>query len=418
VTSVQSNHLSYGDVLPGGQVNISGGYIVLAPGSVIDVSGAAGLSTLQSAGSGQADLIAALSHRRMFPAASAGGTISISANLGAILEGTLLGKSGGANAAGGTLNLTLSGHGAALVDDAYVPSGDWPAIENTYTVLEPTVAPFYLSNAQIGTPGTDLGLFGASGTNLANLPRVDAYMPVSVQMVQNGGFASLSLSAPPGLQTPDPLTNSGYGYVTFSGSTSLTLPGQLTLNTGTIIVPNNTTQTLAANYIQWDNTAGGSVQPGASAGTGTLNIVANTVDLIGNLAVQGAKTTSLTVSGDLRLTGVLPAIVPTTLPQLQGTLVSAGELDFHRYRIHAELGDQNRLHRERRSAHCTAFGRRGAERPCSRHRAGRDAGRAYGQHQSGRDRPERHHDACLHQFRRPVQPECDSPRRARRVELC
>jgi hypothetical protein len=212
VTSVQSIHLAYEDVLPGGQVN--GGYVVLAPRSVIDVSGAAGFSTLQAAGSGQADLIAALSHRRTFPVVSAGGTISISATLGAILEGTLLGKGGGANVAGGTLNLSLSGHGGALADSAYVPSGDWPAIENTYIVLEPTVAPFYLSDAQIGRPGTDFGLFGAPGTNLANLPRVDAYMPVSVQMVQNGGFASLILSAPPGLPTSDPLTNSGYGHVT------------------------------------------------------------------------------------------------------------------------------------------------------------------------------------------------------------
>src|SRR5262249_7295310 len=47
----QRNGAIFDDVLPGGQVKISGNYIVLVPGSLIDVSGASGISTLQAAGS-------------------------------------------------------------------------------------------------------------------------------------------------------------------------------------------------------------------------------------------------------------------------------------------------------------------------------------------------------------------------------
>jgi filamentous hemagglutinin len=130
VTSLQSNRLPYEDVLPGGQVTITGGYIVLASGSVIDVSGATGLSTLQAAGSGGPNPIGALLHPNSFPVGSAGGTISLSTNLGAVLEGALSAH-GGSNAAGGTLNVTLGVYG-------YDPATGLPEAQNTSIILEPT----------------------------------------------------------------------------------------------------------------------------------------------------------------------------------------------------------------------------------------------------------------------------------------
>ena len=311
VSLAQNNGLVFDDVLPAGSVNLSGGYIVLAPGSIVDVSGASGISSLQAAGSGAAG---AVSRSRTFAAASGAGTISISAVLGAVLEGSLRGQGGGAGTTGGTLNVTLAGHGYDPSNGT--PSGPWSASENTFIIIEPSVlGSHYLSNAQIGTPGT----------NLATFP-IDAAIPLSTQMVQDGGFANLILNTPPGTQSPNAVNNTGYGYITFSGNTALTLPGQLILNTGTIVVPTNTTQTLTADYIQWANTALDSVQPGAAAGVGVLNFVASNMDLVGDLAVQGAKITSLTVSGDLRLTGTTS--VSTSSPQLQGVLVSEGELDF------------------------------------------------------------------------------------------
>jgi hypothetical protein len=248
-STVQSNNLPFNDALPGGQVTVSGGYVVLVPDSVIDVSGASGLSSLGAAGSGNpfGGRIAGASTASTFPVASAGGTVSISAVLGAILEGKLLGQSGGGNASGGTLNVALAPHGGSA-EDPTTNGGPWPNTEDTYIVLEQTISasPYYLSKSQIG---------------VRSFPSIDAHIPVSVQMVASGGFASLVLNAPSSA-TADPIRNAGNGYITFSGNTSL-LPQQsgqptldtLTLNTGTIIVPDNTTQTLGANYIQWNNKA-------------------------------------------------------------------------------------------------------------------------------------------------------------------
>ena len=106
IVQPQSNGLPYDDVLPGGQVSVSGGDIILAPGSLIDVSGTSGISSLEPAGS--------VSTRALFgsagllgtsPVSSAAGTIAISAVIGGVLEGNLLGESGGGDAAGGTLSL-------------------------------------------------------------------------------------------------------------------------------------------------------------------------------------------------------------------------------------------------------------------------------------------------------------------------
>ena len=127
------------DVLPGGQVTISGGDIILAPGSVIDVSGTSGLSSFAAAGSGPpAGSSVFVLPDQTYAAFSAGGTISISAQVGAVLEGALSGASGGSNAAGGTLSLTLAAHGGNPSNGGQT-GGIWPAIENTYIVVQSTL---------------------------------------------------------------------------------------------------------------------------------------------------------------------------------------------------------------------------------------------------------------------------------------
>jgi hypothetical protein len=106
-----NNRLVFSDVLAGGTVTLSGGDIILAPGSTIDVSGASGHATLAAAGVfGFGGGIGAQSAVVTSTVWSAGGTISISAVLGAVLEGTLVGRSGGGNAAGGTLQVSLTPH--------------------------------------------------------------------------------------------------------------------------------------------------------------------------------------------------------------------------------------------------------------------------------------------------------------------
>src|SRR5262249_49987721 len=162
----QSRGSPYYDVLPGGQVTVSGGDIILAPGSRIDGSGASGFASLAAAGSGSifSGQLFALNPAATSPVSSAGGTISISAVLGGALEGELLGASGGGNAAGGTLSLSLAAHGPGAVTD--VPGGYWPAIENTYITFWQSLQP--------GDSDYVSGAFLQPGNNPSRTPINDA----------------------------------------------------------------------------------------------------------------------------------------------------------------------------------------------------------------------------------------------------
>jgi filamentous hemagglutinin len=313
----QSNGSLFSDVLPGGVVSVSGGDLVLARGSVIDVSGAAGQSTLLAAGAFNGGSSLGFGSRLLStaPIASDGGTISISAVLGAALEGTLLGQAGGAGAVGGTLSVAMAVHdfivyapsGASI--PVNIPTGFWPAGEPTTITLQPTV-----SDSQI-KPGD---------ANVAT--KLNANIPLSTTMISSGGFGSLTLITPS--------ADSGeQGYVTFSktSNVSLSLPGQLTILGSTIMAPPGMTDTLSANYVLWlNNGALGQANVGAVDPTQAkswLSIIANTVDLVGNLGVQGANNTTLfDVSGDLRLSGV------TTNPT--GSLMAAGDLIFEAGQIY------------------------------------------------------------------------------------
>ena len=92
-------------------------------------------------------------------------------------------------------------------------------------------------------------------------------------MVAAGGFGSLVLNTP-----SDDIVNSqggtipADGFVTFSGNTALSLPNQLVINAGTIIVPNGATETLRANYVQWNNTSASAVAPLILSTTQTVAI--------------------------------------------------------------------------------------------------------------------------------------------------
>ncbi|MTD94380.1 filamentous hemagglutinin N-terminal domain-containing protein [Hyphomicrobium sp. xq] len=320
----QSDGTIFSDVLAGGQVTVSGGDIVLAAGSVIDVSGTAGQSTLRAAGSfepGRPPFTDAATQAETFPVSSAGGAISISAVLGAALEGTLLGNAGGAGSAGGSLSITLAAHGGK-VDEAGVatPTGYWPAIEATNIVLQPTVGDSHI------LPGA---------ANTASL--VNAVIPVSTEMVAQGGFHSLSLTA--ASPSPDRVIGTAEGYVTFSpeADVSLALADQLIINATTIIVPDGRTERLSANYFRWQNNEGLAL-PGA--GTGSLTIAANNADLVGDLAVQGAAVTLFDIARDLRLTGrpSLSSGGQVDPTRLSGALFSAQELRIKAGQIYPTTG--------------------------------------------------------------------------------
>ena len=125
------------------------------------------------------------------------------------------------------------------------------------------------------------------------------------------GLQSFAVQAQPGLFVPGQTVT-----LTDSGNSANGM-------TGTVTSYNATTGALVVRVTS--TTGSGTPQNGWTIvpfGTGTLTIAANTVDLIGNLAVQGANLTKFNVAGDLRLTG-LPGVTTAI-----GSLTSLQELDF------------------------------------------------------------------------------------------
>src|SRR5262249_26316407 len=163
--------------------------------------------------------------------------------------------------------------------------------ENTFITIEQDLQPDH--------PGYVGGAALLPGNNPGRTPTSDANIVVSAAMVSNGGFASLILNAPAGTGG----NNLANGFVRFAGDVSLALPDQLVINTGTIIASGGI-DVLRANYIEWNNAAPGLTSGAAMPGNGSghLSIEANNVDLVGNLAVQGAAVTNFVVASDLRLT--------------------------------------------------------------------------------------------------------------------
>src|SRR6202012_4148568 len=104
-----------------------------------DVSGASGQATLAAAGSGYFSGGTLVNRPLTSTNSSAGGTISIAAVLGAVLEGNLVGRSGGGDAAGGTLSITLTPHSGSGL--SLIPIGYWPVAQNSYIVLQSTLQP-------------------------------------------------------------------------------------------------------------------------------------------------------------------------------------------------------------------------------------------------------------------------------------
>jgi hypothetical protein len=252
--------------------------------------------------------------------------------LGAALEGSLLGYGGGNGAVGGTLSVTMDSHGSKVGNppgspfvNVTIPDGFWPQVEDTFIVLQPTVG-----DSQIQP--------GAATT--ADL--LDGKIPLSTAMITSGGFGSLTLNTPGASMGPT-------AAVTFSATdnVSLTLPGQLTINSANIVVPSMRTDVLSANYFLWQQAVNESQTPGALLGaneTSSLTITANTVDLVGSLAVEGAKTTSFDVAGDLRLTALVASSAPDFVPV--GSLVSSSDLVFTAGQIYPSTGTNYTLSSE------------------------------------------------------------------------
>jgi filamentous hemagglutinin len=306
VAQLQTNDLGQrtGSVLNGGSISITAnrGYLITAPGSSLDASGtAAEVNLAQTSIAGNTiDASPTL-------IGSNGGTISLSAAEGMLLNGAVAARAGQApGAAGGVLNITLDGN---LHGNEPNGSGSAPIFPlNPRQIILSNGAPVIVS-PQYAIPDQYNGV---------------ALVPAG--MIAAGGFSALALTAT-NLFDEGSIVASATGSIVFPQNTTLQLPASIRLDAPEIMTSTGATVLLQAAYVglgYGDPQAGAQIGSSASGGQGSLQVRANLVDLIGSLGIGGFSSTTINSTGDIRFIGV-ESSGSTPLP-IQGTLLAQGSL--------------------------------------------------------------------------------------------
>lgn len=270
-----------GDVLAGGTVAIEAGNgpVVLARGSLIDVSGARGVLDLPQLVGGAPAVVRT-------EVASAAGSIVIGSGEGLFLDGELRGAAA-ASAAGGALALTFDRANR-------LPLG---APQTPRTLALRARGPALPAN--LG-PGDSLAALNGSGH-------------VNLDTVVAGGFHELALRSE--------------SRIELDGRLDATLERSLALDAPVIAARDGAAADLGAAYVLVGNTAvdrqGIAAVP--SGGSGTLALRGRLVELAGATVLQGFETIRFASSGDIRLRGVRQGVAGS---ELAGALVSGGDLAF------------------------------------------------------------------------------------------
>jgi filamentous hemagglutinin family protein len=307
-----------GNILPGGTVTITNNYspILVAPGAVINVSGAAGAFDVAELvpGGPLGSLHEVLTRQ---PVWSNAGQVNINGVTGLVFEGTLIGNGGSPLATGATLQLT--GDNNVITST----TGSVILVQDTAQALAASGSSFNFSTF-VPAVGPDSGAF-------TTIPNVSNAIVFGADTLNGSGFASL-------------IVNGGFIGTGFSGQVSLTLANSFITNTGgffatspgnlstaTASITNGASLSVSAPYIAVNGLPIGSnglPQTNSTPGTGdaTLTLSANEIDLSGFLVLQSIGQANFISTGDIRL---LPAATaPAAGNYLLGYLLTSGNLSF------------------------------------------------------------------------------------------
>lgn len=277
--------LKNAQVADAGHVSLTtqNGVLILKEGSVIDVSAA----------SGQVDLQTANGYSRQ-QVDGAAGSISLTARDGMALDGTLLGKASGKGTAG-TLNVTLGG---ALSDGTEDVNANPPLYyPNGQRVLTVTQDKTLL--ATNNTAGGNVG--NLIDTSNADKPLTNAVGKgqISQSQVSEGGFDNVSL------RVQNIVTSLKTNQIVFDNGVTLAAPSTITLDATALSGAAN----IQASQVILQNNSGTSLTAqDVVTGSGTLNIQAKFIDVIGNVAVTNVGQLALTSQSDIRLRGATAAL--------------------------------------------------------------------------------------------------------------
>lgn len=280
------------------------GTVVAAPGSVLDVSGAAGTESAVTAGTRLSSPVTSAE-----AVATQGGAINIGASSGMLWDGTLLGAGGSPTTNGGSLNVSQWG----FAGGGYTP----PSFELVLSQDDPA--------------------FPAGATAATGVPDSadpGGEMLIGANRIMAGNFADVTLN--------------GLDALAFNGDVNLHATGSLTIASQNLTATSGANVTLSAPYVDIGSgqrasnfvATSGSLASNAAApfaGTASLEVDGDLIDFNGNLtsgasypngatsvALPGFATMTFDSSGDIRFA---PAASSTTATGL-GALKTLGDLDF------------------------------------------------------------------------------------------
>jgi filamentous hemagglutinin family protein len=300
-----------GTVLSGGTVDVAGDFLA-EPGSVIDVSGASATLGVPGAVAGSAEGVTRIR------VDSAGGAISVTGGDMFVMNSTLLGRSGGATASGGSLRFAISAP-VSPIDPALYVTQAAPDLDGLGLSGEGT-GPALSHLAESGPIGGNLGVdtFSQGGFSSVTLLGNTAFTG-EISLAMKG---SLAIAASPAI-TRDPV--SGFVNRPQQGGV-ITADSPVTISADALSLG----MAFAGPLAEGDPFAlsafdGSAVLP-PTPGDGALHLTARQID-VGNLSLQSISTTELTtgpggmirgdgsfvLSGALSMTaGVIAPVSATT----------------------------------------------------------------------------------------------------------
>jgi filamentous hemagglutinin family protein len=330
-----------GKVLSGGTVSVSGN-IVGEKGSVIDVSGTSGILDVSPLSLSSNTLTSARQSSLLDDASlffqgietridSNGGMIDLTGGQMLLSDSTLLGKSGGSSAVGGTLSVSS---GRFYTEGANRSSADI----NLQVRQSGDVIDYTKNQIVIGT-----GLVDGEGLLYGNMG------VFSLDRFTEGSFSNLSLGGKY-FETATPVPYGG--NVEFKGAVDLVVPGKLRLTAGGVIKADSTVS-IRSSYLAIGQEFRDPLNPSdinfpfkkdpaiptsrdefaPSIGEGQLSFSASTID-IGTLSLQNIYFTGLDAgTGEIRGSGTIHTQGQLSLVSSQVYPTSLSSFDIFAYEV-------------------------------------------------------------------------------------
>ena len=276
--------VSTSSVLAGGNISLSGN-ILLDHGVVLDASGTSAISEFYSYQLGLAPSQSGGLTSVMIPYRldSQGGMITLNGSQALYSDATLVSRSGGPTAAGGTLSVSSGRFYNKANSEAATP------VDMTLAVNESGGGVPADWNVAGGT------VIGSIFPSYGGIPEAGGH--VSVDSWSGGGFDNITLG----------------GNVIFNGKVALSAPGTIAVATGGILQADSEVDIKATRVVlgtpfltpgdvrlstAFQDSTGNKFYSPPTHGDGQLNITAQVIDL-GNLSLQGIGNANLNAAGGM-----------------------------------------------------------------------------------------------------------------------